>query len=104
MQQLRETKAPGDPKLYHQRANPFTSIEIVILRGVNQIESSDPANYTGRKYQRCKIELSSLGDPGADRSNGQRQSNEEMRRTGKSFCDRVEKNYCESEGGEEKGQ
>ena len=74
MQQLRQPEAPRDPELYDQRPNPFAAVKIVILRGVDQIETRHPANYAGSQDDRRKIDAPGLRNPGADRSNRQRQA------------------------------
>ena len=87
MQELSETQTARDPQFHNKRSNPFTPVEIVVLRGINQIESRHPANYTRRKHKRRKIDVSRLGDPRADRSNRQRQSEKEMRRSLRKLLD-----------------
>ena len=104
MKQLRQTKAARDPKSYDKRADPFASIKIVILRSVNQVESSDPANYTGREHQRRKIDTCSLRDPCTNRSDGQRQSEKKVRCAREPLGNGVEKNCRQSDRREQKRQ
>ena len=68
-----------DPQFHDQRPNAFASVEIIILRGVNQIESGDPANYAGPQDKRCRSDVSRLRNPGANRSDGKRQAQKEVR-------------------------
>src|SRR5437660_1333996 len=92
MQELRQTQASRDSKFYNKRSNIFPSIEIVILRRINQIEPCDPANYACREHNRSKIDPTSLRDPCTDRCNGQREAEKEVRCARESFCDGIEKN------------
>ena len=91
MQKLRETQASRDSEFHNQRADSFTPIKIVILRRVNQIEPGHPANNSSAENKRCKIDMSGLRDPRADRRNGEGETEKEMSRGSEAFGNRVEK-------------
>ena len=88
---MRQTKTARDPKFHDKRSNAFAPIEIIILRRINQIEARDPANYASPEHKRRKIDMSCLRNPGADRSDGERQSEKEVRRAREPFRERIEK-------------
>lgn len=69
---------------------PFASVEVVILRGVDQIEARHPTSHAERENERRKIDMSGLRDPSANRRNGERQSKKKMGRGGETFGDRIE--------------
>src|SRR5262245_3276578 len=96
MQQLRQTKTLCNPEFHNKRSNTFALIEIVILCGVNEIESGDPANYAYRKHDRGKIDSSSLRYPCTNWRNSQRETEEEVRRAREPFRKRIEENQCQS--------
>jgi len=92
VQQLRQAKSARDSESYHERSDAFTAIKIVILRRVNQIETGDPTDHSRGQNDRCKIDMSSLGNPRPDRRDGQREAKKKMGRGSEAFCERVEKN------------
>ncbi len=93
MQQLSQPQATRDPEFYDKRSNALATIEIVILCRINQIKSSDPADYAGSKHQRRKIDMSGLRNPGADRRNCQRESEKEVGGAREPLRERIEKNH-----------
>src|SRR5438093_6195884 len=97
-------KAACNPEFYDLRANTFLPIEVVILSGVNEIESRYPANHAGREHQRRNINPPGLRDPRADWSDRQRKSEKEMCRAGEPFRERVEKNHKQRDRGEQERQ
>jgi len=84
--------------------NSFTSIEIVILCRVNQIEARDPAKDSRPQNDWRKIDMFCLGNPRADRGEGEGEAEEEVRRGCKSLRERIEKNRGERDGREQKGK
>src|ERR1019366_6422690 len=57
VQPLREAKAAHHSKSYDERVDAFSTIKFVILDGVDQIETRDPANDSCSKYDRRKIDV-----------------------------------------------
>src|SRR5438270_287291 len=75
---LCEAKTTRDSESYHERLDAFPTIKIVILRRVNQIETGDPTDHSRGQNDRCKIAMSSLGNPCPDRRDGQREAKKKM--------------------------
>src|SRR5437667_12731993 len=82
----------------------FAPVEIVILRGVNQIESCHPANDSKPEDDGGNIDTSGLRDPCAQRRDCQRKSEKEVRRTGEPFSERIKKNHKQSNRREDERQ
>src|SRR4029077_17866734 len=87
-----------------QRSNSFAPVEIIDLRGIDQIESCYPANYACRKHERRNIKRSRLRDPCADWSNRKCQPEKKMCRASEPFRNGIEKNQRQRYGREDAGQ
>ena len=91
MKRLGEAKSMRDSESYHERLDAFPTIKIVILRRVNQIETGDPTDHSRGQNDRCKIDMSGLGDPRADRRQSQREPEEKVRSRGEALRYRIKK-------------
>src|SRR6185503_1147489 len=69
-----------------------------------QIEPRHPADHPQTEQDRSKIDLPRLGDPGADRGEGQGKSKKEMSGRGETFRDRIEKDGGQSQRRKPEGQ
>ena len=87
-----QAETARDPEFYDKRPNAFAPIEIVILCRINQIKARDPANHAGSEYKGREIDTPCLRNPGTNWSDGERQSEEEVRRAREPLRERIEKN------------
>ena len=101
---LRQPQTLRDSEFDDQRAQPFPAIEIDILRGVNQVETCHPAEYSSTQDQRRKIEPAGLRNPGAGGRNCEREAEKKVGRAGEPLRQRVEENDEECDRGEETGR
>jgi len=94
---LRHAETVCDAKFHDKRPNTFAPIEIIILRCINQIKAGDPADHAESEHKWRKIDTSCLCNPSTNRSDGERQSEKEVRRAREPLRERIEKNHGESD-------
>ena len=89
----------GEPQSFSEIPSATTSerkfscaIELIILRGVDDIETGDPANYAEAKNDWRESKFAGLRNPCADRRNRQREAEKKMRRGREAFRQRVKEN------------
>ena len=85
-------RAFRNPKCDDKRTQIFPAIEVIILRGVDDIEPGDPANYSKAKNHWRQSKLAGLCQPRADWSNREREAEKKMRRVRETFRERVKEN------------
>jgi hypothetical protein len=104
MKNLRDAQTGDEPEPNNERVQAFLSIEVVILRRVNQIKSADPADDAKSKDERRQVHMAGLCDPSCDWCNTERKTEKEMRRVGEVFGHGIEKNDGECDRRERESQ
>src|SRR5438477_4164092 len=85
MQHLGEPQSARNPEPHGERMQAFATIEIVILDGINQIESSHPTDHSESQNEWRLPDSTSLRAPGGDGRDSERETEKKMCRVGKTF-------------------
>ena len=79
----------------------FAAIEIVVLRGVDEVEAAHPAKHAEAENEWRQREPAGLRKPGSDWGDTQSKAEKKMSRVGKTFREGVKENDCERRCGEQ---
>src|SRR5215467_13961634 len=97
MQPARDVQSARDTDPARNAEQSFGRVEVVILAGVNDIESGRPKSYGGGEPQDARIERAAHGNPSGGRRDAQAETQHNVRKGSEALGEGVKENCRQSE-------
>ncbi len=99
-----DDERPADSEVAWNRVEAGLAVEIVVLAGVENVETSDPEGDRRSEQKDARVERAADGDPSGGRGNAQGESEDQVRPASEAFCVGIEKDNCEGYGREDEAE